>query len=30
VGVFEGLNKNPIFAQEYASYIEQIITTLNF
>ena len=30
VGVFEGLNQNPIFAQEYGSYLEQIITTLTF
>lgn len=27
-GVFVGLNENPAFAQEYASWIEQIITTL--
>jgi hypothetical protein len=29
-GVFLGLNKNPNFAQEYASWMEQIITTLTF
>lgn len=29
-GVFIGLNQNPTFAQEYASYLEQIITTLTF
>lgn len=29
-GVFLGLNQNPSFAQEYASYVEQIITTLTF
>jgi|688.fasta_scaffold1229417_2 hypothetical protein len=29
-GVFVGLNQNPDFLQEYTSYIEQIITTLNF
>lgn len=27
-GVFLGLNKNPNFAQEYASWLQQIITTL--
>lgn len=30
VGVFEGLNKNPTFAKEYGSYLEQILTTLTF
>lgn len=29
-GVFVGLNQNPSFAQEYASWVEQIITTLTF
>jgi hypothetical protein len=29
-GVFVGLNQNPNFTQEYASWIEQIITTLTF
>lgn len=29
-GVFVGLNQNPDFTQEYASWVEQIITTLNF
>lgn len=29
-GVLVGLNQNPIFAQEYASWVEQIVTTLNF
>jgi hypothetical protein len=29
-GVFIGLNKNPSFAQEYASWTEQIVTTLIF
>jgi hypothetical protein len=29
-GVFLGLNQNPSFAQEYASWIEQIVTTLTF
>lgn len=28
-GVYVGLNQNPIFAQDYASWVEQIITTLN-
>ena len=29
-GVFLGLNQNPTFAQEYASWVEQIVTTLTF
>lgn len=29
-GVFIGLNQNPAFTQEYASWVEQIITTLTF
>jgi hypothetical protein len=29
-GVFVGLNQYPDFTQEYASWVEQIITTLNF
>jgi hypothetical protein len=29
-GVFIGLNQNQNFTQEYASWVEQIITTLNF
>lgn len=29
-GVFVGLNQNPSFAQEYASWLEQIVTTLTF
>jgi hypothetical protein len=29
-GVFLGLNQNPSFAQEYASWMEQIVTTLTF
>jgi hypothetical protein len=29
-GVFIGLNQNPNFAQEYASWTEQIVTTLTF
>ena len=29
-GVFLGLNQNPSFAQEYASWLEQIVTTLTF
>jgi hypothetical protein len=29
-GVFLGLNQNPNFAQEYAYYLEEIVTTLNF
>lgn len=29
-GVFVGLNENPTFAQEYASWMEQIVTTLIF
>jgi len=29
-GVFIGLNQNPSFAQEYASWMEQIVTTLTF
>lgn len=29
-GVFIGLNQNPTFAQEYGSWLEQIITTLTF
>jgi hypothetical protein len=29
-GVFIGLNQSPDFAQEYASWSEQIITTLTF
>ena len=29
-GVLIGLNKNPIFAKEYASWLEQVVTTLNF
>lgn len=28
-GVFIGLNRNPTFTQEYGSWVEQIITTLN-
>ena len=28
-GVLIGLNQNPMFAQEYASWTEQIVTTLN-
>lgn len=28
-GVFVGLNQSPSFAQEYASWSEQIVTTLN-
>ena len=28
-GVFLGLNQNPNFTQEYGSWLEQIITTLN-
>ena len=27
-GVFIGLNQNPKFAQEYGSWLEQIVTTL--
>ena len=27
-GVFLGLSKNPTFAQEYGSWLEQIVTTL--
>ena len=26
-GVFVGLNQNPTFAQEYGSWLEQIVTT---
>lgn len=29
-GVFIGLNQNPSFAQEYSSWLEQIVTTLTF
>jgi hypothetical protein len=29
-GVFVGLNQNPIFTQEYTSWLEQIVTTLTF
>jgi hypothetical protein len=29
-GVFVGLNQNPNFAQEYSSWLEQIVTTLTF
>jgi hypothetical protein len=29
-GVFLGLNQNPSFAQEYTSWLEQIVTTLTF
>jgi hypothetical protein len=29
-GVLIGLNKNPFFAQEYGTWLEQIVTTLNF
>jgi hypothetical protein len=29
-GVFVGLNQNPNFAKEYASWTEQIVTTLTF
>lgn len=29
-GVFVGLNQNPSFRQEYASWLEQIVTTLTF
>lgn len=29
-GVFVGLNQNPSFAQEYSSWLEQIVTTLTF
>ena len=29
-GVFVGLNENPTFAQEFASWMEQIVTTLTF
>jgi hypothetical protein len=29
-GVFVGLNQNPTFTQEYASWLEQIVTTLTF
>jgi len=29
-GVFIGLNQNPTFAQEYGSWVEQIVTTLTF
>lgn len=29
-GVFLGLNQNPTFAQEYGSWLEQIVTTLTF
>jgi hypothetical protein len=29
-GVLIGLNQNPNFAQEYASWVEQIVTTLTF
>jgi hypothetical protein len=29
-GVFVGLNQYPDFTQEYSSWVEQIITTLNF
>jgi hypothetical protein len=29
-GVFLGLNQNPSFAQEYSSWLEQIVTTLTF
>ena len=29
-GVFLGLNQNPKFAQEYGSWLEQIVTTLTF
>jgi hypothetical protein len=29
-GVFIGLNQNPSFTQEYASWLEQIVTTLTF
>ena len=29
-GVFLGLSKNPSFTQEYASWTEQIVTTLTF
>lgn len=28
-GVFVGLNQNPTFMQEYSSWLEQIVTTLN-
>jgi hypothetical protein len=29
-GVFVGLNENPTFAQEFGSWLEQIVTTLTF
>ena len=29
-GVLVGLNKNPSFTQEYANWMEQIVTTLTF
>jgi hypothetical protein len=29
-GVLIGLNQNPNFTQEYASWVEQIVTTLTF
>ena len=29
-GVFLGLNQNPSFAQEYSSWLEQIVTTLTY
>ena len=29
-GVLLGLNQNPSFTQEYASWMEQIVTTLTF
>jgi hypothetical protein len=29
-GIFVGLNQSPSFAQEYASWVEQIVTTLTF
>jgi hypothetical protein len=29
-GVFVGLNQNPIFTQEYTSWLEQVVTTLTF
>lgn len=29
-GVFIGLNENPSFSKEYISWVQQIITTLNF
>jgi hypothetical protein len=28
-GVFVGLSQNPTFTQEYSSWLEQIVTTLN-